>query len=143
MRLYPNIGLAQMDEGRDEENGVRVQIANLNLIVKEKTLKKRMNGNPKSPFEVILKDYDLTGAGVGVTLSLWCPPGAELLVVQESHSDEVVEGPRVAPRLFPLFGHHLGPLFRIALRHYRRRKSFELGVEDAEDGKGKRQKWQR
>ena len=98
-----------------------------------------MNGNPKSPFEVIIKDYDLTGAGVGVTLSLWCPPAAELLVVQEPHSDEVVEGPRVAPRLFPLFGHHLGPLLRIALCHCRSRKSFELGVEDAEDGEGRRQ----
>ena len=32
-----------------------------------------MNENPKSPFEVILKYYDLTDAGVGVTLSLWCP----------------------------------------------------------------------
>ena len=64
-----------------------MQIANPDLIVKEKTLKKRMNGNPKSPFEVILKNYDLTGTGVGVTLSLWCPPAAELLVVQEPHSD--------------------------------------------------------
>jgi len=69
-----------------------------------------MNGNPKSPFEVIIKDYDLTGAGVGVTLSLWCPPAAELLVVQEPHSDEVVERPRGAPKLFPLLRHHLGPL---------------------------------
>ena len=87
MRLYSNIGLAQMDEGRNKNNRVRVQIANPDLIVKEKTLKKRMNKNPKSPFEVILKDYNLTGAGVGVTLSLWCPPAAELLVVQEPHSD--------------------------------------------------------
>ena len=98
-----------MDEGRDKENRVQVQIANPDLIVKEKTLEKRMNGNPKSPFEVILKNYDLTNAGVGVTLSLWCPPAAELLVVQKPHSDDVVEGPRGAPRLLPLFGHHLGP----------------------------------
>ena len=70
MRLYPNIGLTQMDKGRDKENRVRVQIANPDLIVKEKTLKKRMNWNPKSPFEVIFKNYDLTGVGVGVTLPL-------------------------------------------------------------------------
>jgi len=71
MWLYPNIGLAQMDEGGDKENRVRVQNANPDLIVKDKTMEKRMNGNPKSPFEVILKYCDLTGAGVGVTLSLW------------------------------------------------------------------------
>ena len=98
-----------MDGSRDKENKVRVHITIPDLIVKENTLKKRMNGNPKSPFEVILKNYDLTGAGVGVTLPLWCPPAAELLVVQKPHSDEVVEGPRGAPRLLRLFSHHLGP----------------------------------
>ena len=118
-----------MNEGRDKENRVRVQIANSDLIIKEKTLNKRMNGNPKSPFEVILKDYDLTGAGVGETLSIRRPPAAELLVVQKPHSDEVVEGPRGAPRLLPLFGHHLGPLLQITLRHRSSRASFELGVE--------------
>jgi len=46
MWFYPNIGFTQMDEGRDKENRVWIQIANPNLIVKEKTLKKRMNGNP-------------------------------------------------------------------------------------------------
>ena len=80
-----------------------------------------MNGNPESPFKVFFKNYDLTGAGVGVTLSLWCPPVAELLVVQKSHSDDVVEGPRGDPRFLPLFCHHLGPFLRIALRHYRSR----------------------
>ena len=56
-----------------------------------------MNGNPKSPFEEIIKDYNLTDAGVGVALPIWRPPAAEFLVVQQSHSDEVVEGPRAAP----------------------------------------------
>ena len=69
MWFYPNIGFTQLDEGRDKENRVWMQIANPDLIVKEKTLKKRMNGNPKSPFELIFKNYDLTGVGVGVTLS--------------------------------------------------------------------------
>jgi len=118
-----------MNEGRDKESGVRVQIADPDLIVKKKTLKERMNGNPKSPFEITLKNYDLTGAGVGVTLSFWCPPAAELLVVEKPHSDEVVEGPRGAPRFLPLFFHHLGPFLRIALRHLHSRASFELGVE--------------
>ena len=34
VRLYPNIGLAQMDESRNKKNGVRVQIADPDLIVK-------------------------------------------------------------------------------------------------------------
>jgi len=81
VRLYSNIGLAQVNEGRDEENRVRVQIANPDLIVEKKTLEKRMDGNPKTPFEEILKDYNLTGVGVGVALPLWRPPAAEFLVV--------------------------------------------------------------
>ena len=88
-----------------------------------------MNGNPKSPFEEIIKDYNLTDAGVGVALPIWRPPAAEFLVVQQSHSDEVVEGPRAAPRFFPLLGHHLGPLLRVALRHFFCAESFELGLE--------------
>jgi len=66
VRLYSNIGLAQVDEGGDKKNRVRVQIANPNLIVKEKTLEKRMNGNPKSPLKKIFKNYDLIGARVGL-----------------------------------------------------------------------------
>ena len=81
MRLYSNIGLAQVNEGRNEENGVRVQIADPDLIVEKKALKKRMDGNPKTPLEEILKNNNLTGAGVGVALPLWCPPAAELLVM--------------------------------------------------------------
>jgi len=137
-----------MNEGRDKENRVRVQVADPDLIIKKKTLKERMNGNPKSPFEIILNDYDLTGAGVRVTLSFWCPPAVELLVVQKPHSDEVVEGPRGAPRFLPLFCHHLGPFLQIALRHLHSRASFELGVEclgmlrtvmaGGSSGKGKR-----
>ena len=81
MRLYSNIGLAQVNEDRDEENGVWMQIANPNLIVEKKTLEKRMDGNPKTPFEEILKDKNLTGAGVEVALPFWRPPSAEFLVV--------------------------------------------------------------
>ena len=59
--------------------------------------------------------------------------------MQTPNSDEVVEGPHGAPRLLPLFGHHLGPFLRIALHHCRSRRSIELGVEDVEDGEGRRQ----
>jgi hypothetical protein len=40
-----------------------MQIANPSLIVKAKTLKERMNRNPKSPLEEILEYNDLTGLG--------------------------------------------------------------------------------
>ena len=64
MRLYSNIGLAQMDKGGDKENRVRVQIANPDLIVKKKTLEKKMNRNPKSPLEKIFKNYYLTSGAL-------------------------------------------------------------------------------
>jgi len=70
VQLYSNIGLAQVNEGRDEKNGVRVQIANPNLIVENKALEKSMDGNPKAPFEKSIKNKNLTGAGVGVVLTL-------------------------------------------------------------------------
>ena len=81
VRLYSNIDLAQVNERRNEENGVQVQIANLDLIVEKKPLKKRMDGNPKAPLEEILKNNNLTGTGVRVALPIWRPPAAELLVV--------------------------------------------------------------
>ena len=100
MRLYPNIGLAQVNEGRDKENGVRVQIANPDLIVKKKALKERVNRNPKPPLEKIFKNYDLTRTRVGVAFPFRCSPAAELLIVQQPHSNEVVEGSRAAPGFF-------------------------------------------
>jgi len=81
VRLYSNIGFAQVNEGRNKENGVWVQIADPDLIVEKKPLEKRMDGNPKAPLEEILKNNNLTGARVGVALPLWRPPAAELLVV--------------------------------------------------------------
>jgi hypothetical protein len=46
--LYSNIGLAQMDEGRNKENGVRVQIADPDLVVKKETLERKgWTGIPK------------------------------------------------------------------------------------------------
>jgi len=81
VRLYSNIGMAQVDKGRNEENGVRVQVADPDLVVKKKALEKRMDRNPKAPLEEILKNNNLTGARVGVALPLWRPPAAELLVM--------------------------------------------------------------
>jgi len=117
VRLYPNIGLAQMDEGRNKKNGVRVQIADPDLILKKKTLEKRVDRNPKAPLEKIFENHDLTGTRVGIALPVWRSPAAELLAVQQSHADEVVEGPRAAPGLLPLLRHQLGPFLGVALRH--------------------------
>jgi len=138
VRLCSNIGLAQMDECGDKKNRVRVQIANPDLIVEKKTLEKRMDGNPKTPFKEIFEDYNLTGAGVGVALPLWCPPSSELLTVQESLFDEVVDGPCVALGFLPFLGHHLGPLLGIALHHFNSSKvsSLVLRLEGAEKDGG-------
>ena len=82
VRLYPNIGLAQMDKSGNKKNQVRVQIADPDLIVKKKPLEKRMDRNPKTPLVKIFENHDLTGTGVGVAFPLCCPPAAELLIVQ-------------------------------------------------------------
>jgi len=97
-----------------------------------------MNGNPKSPLEKIFKNYDLTGARVGVVFPFRCSPAAELLIVQKSHLDEVVEGSCVAPGFLPFLGHHLDPLLGITLRHFFLVEGFELGFgfEGAEEDEG-------
>jgi len=71
-----------MNEGGDEKNRVRVQVADPDLIVKMKALEDRMDGNPKTPLEEIFKNYNLTGTGVGVAFPFRRPPAAELLVVK-------------------------------------------------------------
>ena len=43
VRLYPDIGLTQMNKSGNEKNGVRVQVADPDLIVKKKAFKERMN----------------------------------------------------------------------------------------------------
>jgi len=82
VRLYSNIGLAQMDKSGNKKNLVRVKIADPDLIVQKKPLEKRMDRNPKTSLEKIFENYNLTGTGVGVALPLWRPPAAELLAVQ-------------------------------------------------------------
>ena len=118
MWLKPHKCLTEVNEGHHKKNRVRVQIANPDLVVKKQTLKKRMNWHPKTPFEEILKYYDLSGLRIWVAFSLWRPPAAKLLVMQQPHLDEVIEGPSGAPGLLPFFGHHLGPLLGVALSHF-------------------------
>ena len=88
-----------------------------------------MNWQPKSPLEKIFKNDILTSSGIWVTFPFWCPTAAELLVVQKPHLDEVIKGPRGAPRFLPFLGPHLGPFLRVALRHFFCAESFELGLE--------------
>jgi len=115
-----------------------VQIANPDLIVEKKTLEKRMDRKPKTPFKEILEDYNLTSAGVGVALPLRCPPSSEFLIVQEPLFNEVVEGPCVASGLLPFLGHHLSPLLGIAFRYFNSWKvsSSSLRFEGAEKDGG-------
>ena len=58
--------------------------------------------------------------------------------MKEPLFDEVVEGSCVAPRFLPFFGHHLGPLLSIILRHHNSRKvsSSVLRFEGVEENGG-------
>jgi hypothetical protein len=53
-----------VNEGRHEQNRVRVQIADPDLVVKKQSLKKWMKWYPKSPLEKILKYDNLTSSGI-------------------------------------------------------------------------------
>ena len=128
MRLNTNKRLTELNEGCNKQNGVQVQIADPNLIIKKQPLKKRMDRHPKPLLEKIVKNNDLTSAGIRVTLPFRCSPAAKLLVVQKPHLDEVIEGPRGALRFLPLLGHHFGPLLRVTLSHFFCVESFELGL---------------
>jgi len=81
MWLNSNKRLTDMNEGRHEQNGVRVQIADPDLIVKKQPLNKWVNRHPKSPLEKFRKNDNLIGAGIWVAFPIRCPPAAELLVV--------------------------------------------------------------
>ena len=94
-----------------------MQVADPDLIVKKKALKERMDRNPKTPLKEIFENNNLTGMGVGVAFPFRRPPAAEFFVMQQTHLDEVVEGPHAAPGLFPLLRHQIGPFLRVTLRH--------------------------
>ena len=50
------IRLAKIDEDGDMKNGIRAKIAETDLIVIDQPTKKGMNGDTKSPVEVIFED---------------------------------------------------------------------------------------
>jgi len=51
MRLNTNKRLTELNEGCNKQNGVQVQIADPNLIIKKQPLKKRMDRHPKPLLE--------------------------------------------------------------------------------------------
>jgi hypothetical protein len=65
MGLDSPIRLTKMDENRNKEDRVGMQIANSNLVIEAETLQKRMDRNPKTPLEKIFEDDYLTRLGLG------------------------------------------------------------------------------
>ena len=93
-----------------------MQIANPNLVVKTKPLKKWMYRNSKSPFKEILEHHDLTWLWIGVPLTLRRVPSCELLVVEYPHGDEVFNGLLIAFRFPPFLRHDPCFFLRITFR---------------------------
>ena len=58
--LEATISFAKMDEGGDKKNRVGMQIANPNLIIQAETLKERVHWNPKTLFEEVFENHNLT-----------------------------------------------------------------------------------
>jgi hypothetical protein len=73
MGLDSPIHLTQVDENRNKEDRVGMQIANLNLVIQTKPLKERMDWNPKTPLEEIFEDNYLTRLGIGVAVAAHHP----------------------------------------------------------------------
>jgi hypothetical protein len=92
MGLDSPIGLTQVDENRNKEDRVGMQIANPNLVIQTKTLKERMDWNPKTLLEEIFKNNYLTKLGIGVVVAACWPPSCKLPVVKHAQADEVVDG---------------------------------------------------
>jgi hypothetical protein len=59
-----------MDENRNKEDRVGMQIADSNLVIQAEPLQKRMNRNPKTPLEKIFEDDYLTRLGIGVAVAI-------------------------------------------------------------------------
>jgi hypothetical protein len=87
---YP-IRLTKVDENRNKENRVGMQIANPNLVIQTETLEERMDRNPKTSLEEIFKDNYLTRLGIGVAVAARWPPFSKLSVVKHAQADEVVD----------------------------------------------------
>jgi hypothetical protein len=69
-----------------------MHIANPNLIIQTKTLKERMDWNPKTPLEEIFKDNYLTRLGIGVAIAAHWLPSSKLPIVKHAQANEVIDG---------------------------------------------------
>jgi hypothetical protein len=92
MGLDSPIRLTKVDKNRNKEDRVGMQIANPNLIIQTKSLKERMDWNPKTSLEEIFEDNYLTKLGIGVAVAARWPPSSKLLVVKHAQADEVIDG---------------------------------------------------
>jgi hypothetical protein len=58
-----------VDEDRNKENRVGMQIVDPNLVVQTETLEEWMDRNPETPLKEIFKDNYLTRLGTGVAVA--------------------------------------------------------------------------
>jgi hypothetical protein len=117
MGLDSPIHLTKMDENRNKENRVEMQIADSNLVIQAETMKKRMDRNPKTPLEEIFEDDYLTRLGIGVAVAVYWSPSYKIPVVKHAQFDEVVDGRFGGFRLPPFLPHHFGSFRRLCLGH--------------------------
>jgi hypothetical protein len=92
MGLDSPIRLIKMDENRNKEDRVRMQIADSNLVIQAETLQKRMDRNPKTSLEKIFEDDYLTRLGIRVAVAICWPLSCQLPVVKHTQFDEVIDG---------------------------------------------------
>jgi len=71
-----------MNKSGNKKDGVGIQIANPNLIVEEKTLKKEMNWNPETPLKEVFENNNLTSFWIREAFSRRRPLATEFLVMQ-------------------------------------------------------------
>ena len=106
-----------MNEGGNKKNRVEVQVADPNLIIKKQALQKRMNRNPKTPFEEIFKYNNLIRPWVRKAFFFTRSPPSKLLIVEHPHVDEFVDRLSCGFGFPTLLGHHICPLLGIAFGH--------------------------
>ena len=80
MGLNPQICLAEMDEGGDMKNGVRIQMNKLYFVEVQKTPKESIGGNRKTTIEEGFENHDLTGVSGGESFSIGGAPTDYLLL---------------------------------------------------------------
>jgi hypothetical protein len=117
MGLDSHIRLTKMDKDGNKEDRFGMQIANPNLVKQTEPLEKRMDKNPKTPLEEIIKDNYLTRPRIGVAIAARWTPSGKLPVVEHPQADKVIDGRFGGLRLPPLLPYHFGPFCHLRLGH--------------------------